>query len=73
MKEHRYQIGIVLLVLYYLIIVAVVAWLLADRPPLAMLWWKRVADASQAMAYRLGRVGLEAERAYYVAVERTRL
>lgn len=43
-----------------------------SRPPLRPWFWHTLQKWCQKSAYRIGRVGIHAEKAYGVAIERVR-
>lgn len=60
------------LVAYYVIVFAVV-WLELNEHPPKVVFWYRLYRASQGVARSAGRLGINAERRYYQAVEESRL
>ena len=60
------------LIVYYAIVFAIVWAGLNEHPPRVVFWY-RLYRASQAVARTAGRVGINAERHYYQAVEESRL
>lgn len=59
-------------IIYYAVVL-LVWWLTTrDGPPLRLTFWYHVAQISQAIAYRAGRVGLASEHIYHHELERSR-
>lgn len=67
------RIATVVVSLYWLIVIGVLIYGVCMDPTMRTLFWYRFAQLSQRVAYRMGRIGLEAEAAYFAALERSRL
>lgn len=67
MKPDR---GTVFWVCVYVLIVYAV--LYRSSPVLAMRWWRWVTGVCHSVAFTVGVLGIEAEKAYWLAVERAR-
>lgn len=58
----------------YYAIVLLVWWLTTrDGPPLRVIFWYHLYRTCQAVAYRAGSVGLQAEHTYHCELEKSRL
>lgn len=72
-SEKLHTVLQVVIVGYWLVVFAAIIYTACMDPHTRTVFWYRFAQVSQAIAYRFGKVGLEAEQFYFAALERSRL
>lgn len=71
--RRRISLDTVFTMVSILLVIVVLARLLLRDTHMRTRVWYYLAQYSQQMAYQFGMLGLEFEKAYYIALERTKL
>jgi hypothetical protein len=72
MTARKRIIGVTTGVVYYLCLVGLLFYLSGVHPPLRPWFWHSLMKVCNKVAYTVGRVGIQAEAAYGVAMEKVR-